>query len=108
MQMHIVEVDEDLGDLLPLYFTSLQKQICNLKEGISKTDLTLCKRIGHNLKGSGGGYGFEHISTLGEKIEDAGTSGDVQTISDNIEKLEAYLGSIKVKCGDKILSPIAS
>jgi HPt (histidine-containing phosphotransfer) domain-containing protein len=52
--------------------------------------------IGHSVKGSGGGYGFDAISEIGFQIEQAALNEDRERIADEIEKLAAYLEPMEI------------
>ena len=51
--------------------------------------------IGHSMKGAGGGYGFDEITTLGAQIEDAALAHDVSQIEKSTDLLEDYLGRVQ-------------
>jgi len=48
------------------------------------------------MKGSGAGYGFAPVSTLGGAIEKAGKTENVEEILTNIDQLAQYLDRITV------------
>lgn len=45
------------------------------------------RRIGHNLKGSGGCYGFPRMSAIGGHLESAGREKDRHGVAANLEAL---------------------
>ena len=48
------------------------------------------------MKGSGAGYGFVPVSTLGASIEEAGKTENVKETQDAIDQLAQYLDRIVV------------
>lgn len=68
-----------------------------LEAAIAKSDLDTTRRIGHSLKGVGGGYGFPEITRLGAAIESAAIEGDAQAALAGLSALAAYLDAIEVE-----------
>ena len=52
--------------------------------------------IGHDLKGTGGGYGFDAISAIGKAIEEAAKMSDSEEILKQIALLKNYLDRVDV------------
>ena len=92
----VVQIDPELEDLIPSYLENLQKNSAEIKRGIEKNEMELCKRLGHNMKGSGGSYGFDFISAIGKEIEDAAKSEKRSEIEDALKKLENYMEQLEI------------
>jgi HPt (histidine-containing phosphotransfer) domain-containing protein len=93
----IITVDSDLEDLIPGFLENRTTDCEKLRAAHADGDLTSIQSIGHNLKGLGGGYGFEKMSELGASIESAAKSGDTGVIPGLINELADYLQHIDVK-----------
>jgi HPt (histidine-containing phosphotransfer) domain-containing protein len=91
-----VEIDHDLEDLIPGYLNNVHANLQKIAEAADRGDLDECRKIGHNLKGSGGGYGFAEITRYGKLIEEGGKSGDPASIRAAVKDLEAYLARVDV------------
>lgn len=91
-----VTVDADLEDLIPDYLENRQEDIKQLKADLEKDDFENTRIIGHSMKGSGGGYGFEKISGIGALIEQAAKNRNSEEIKKQIEELSDYLDRLKV------------
>ena len=48
------------------------------------------------MKGDGGGYGFDHISEIGARLEHAAKQHDLPTIELYIVELEDFLNRVTV------------
>lgn len=57
----------------------------------STPNLEKIKRIGHNIKGSAGLYGFSELSEIGFKIENTVQSGDIKNLSTIVDELQSFL-----------------
>jgi len=72
------------------------KDIIALRTCLTVGDFEKIRTIGHSMKGSGGGYGFDTITDLGEQIEDAALASDTSEIDQAVQKLEDYVNRVKV------------
>jgi hypothetical protein len=52
--------------------------------------------IGHNMRGTGKGYGFEPITEIGKALEHAGQSADAGAIRFELTNLSKYLSEVDV------------
>ncbi|MBW1972371.1 MAG: Hpt domain-containing protein [Deltaproteobacteria bacterium] len=92
----IVKVDADLEDLIPDYLQNREKDIESIQEAISNQDYEAIRIIGHSMKGSGSGYGFEEISNIGKDIEEGAKRKDLDLIRNSLKKLLSYLKRVEV------------
>ncbi len=91
-----VKVDPDLAELIPGYIENRRKDILSIKENIGSKNFESIGMLGHSMKGSGGGYGFNYISEVGKLIEDAARDSDVESLEAQIVNLEDYLNRLDV------------
>ena len=94
--IHEVQIDRFIEDLIPGFLNNRREDIKSLREAVETGDMQLLQRLGHTMKGTGAGYGFETISEIGEAIERASLQNDGDTISQLTQKLETYLDTLKV------------
>ena len=92
----IAHVDPDLADLIPGYLANRKKDIAAIHEAVEKKDLDTVRILGHSMKGSGGGYGFQTITNIGMLLEKAAQEGRNDGIRAQIERLEDYLRQIEI------------
>lgn len=92
----IVQVDPDLADLIPGYLAHRKMDIAAIREALDKNDLDTVRILGHSMKGSGGGYGFQTITDIGGVLEKAAQEGLNDRIRVQIERLEEYLRQIEI------------
>lgn len=92
----LVHVDPELLDLIPEFMENRRADVIELIEALESGHYDLVRRLGHNLKGSGGAYGFDCLTNLGEAIEDAALQADVAMIRSSIAKLADYLARVEV------------
>ena len=92
-----VRVDRELEGLVPRFLGNCRRDLGLLEAAIAKSDLDTTRRIGHSLKGVGGGYGFPEITRLGAAIESAAIAGDARAALAGLSALAAYLDAIEVE-----------
>ena len=91
-----VIVDADLEDLVPGFLDNRNKDVANLKTLLDARDWSELRRVGHSMKGVGGGYGFDAITDFGATIEKAALDEDRETIASAVESLGDYLSRVEV------------
>jgi HPt (histidine-containing phosphotransfer) domain-containing protein len=92
----IVHPDPDLADLVPLYLERRESDVVSLDEALRTNDYATVHILGHSMKGSGGGYGFDGITEIGLRIESAGKNEDTDAARTAIEDLKSYLSHLEV------------
>ena len=97
MEKITVTVDADLADLIPGFLQNRARDLRQLSEGLSRGDFDAIRIIGHSMKGSGGGYGFDALTDLGAAIETAAKAADAAAIASLMGELDAYLQRVEVK-----------
>lgn len=92
----IVSGDPELATLIPFFLDNRRKDVCIIKQAMAHADYERIRIMGHSIKGSGGGYGFDTITELGAQIESAATARDRTKITQALELLREYLERVQV------------
>jgi len=93
----VVCVDAELADLIPGFLKNRRRDVKSLLEALNTGDYQTIQTVAHQLKGVGGGYGFDVITTIGGAIEQAAQQEIVVEIRKRIRELAAYLAQVKVR-----------
>jgi HPt (histidine-containing phosphotransfer) domain-containing protein len=93
----IVRPEPDLADLVPVYMERRQRDVIGLEDALLLGDYGTICILGHSMKGSGGGYGFDGISEIGLRLESAGRDSDYRPARLAIDDLKSYLGNVEVR-----------
>ncbi len=91
-----VHVDASLKDLAVNYLANRRRDIGVITEALKRGDYEPIRAIGHNIKGTGAGYGFDFISEIGDGLEQAAPQGDAAAISKLTTELADYLRRLDV------------
>jgi len=92
----IVYVDPDLEELIPGFMDNRRSDIKMIGELLADEEFDEIKRVGHSMKGSGGGYGFNEITQIGKVIEEAAQVHDYSAIQRMNRYLTKYLEKVQI------------
>ena len=91
-----IRVDADLQELIPGYLVNREKDLLMYQQALEKDDFDSIALLGHSMKGSGGGYGFNDLSQIGRAIEKAAKSRDKESVRKSIIDLTVYLKKLEI------------
>jgi HPt (histidine-containing phosphotransfer) domain-containing protein len=92
----VVYIDPELEELIPGFFENRRNDIKTIQEALIKGDYEKIKILGHCMKGSGGGYGFDGISRIGDLLEQAAEKQDSEEIQKGLNQLLTYLEKVEI------------
>lgn len=93
---YVAYIDIDLEDLIPDFLDNRRKDVVQIGQLLCDGNLQEIRRLGHSMKGSGGGYGFDEVGEIGGKIEAAALAGDTTVIEKQVEALSEYVANVKI------------
>lgn len=91
-----VYIDPDLEDIIPTFLANRQKDLRTLRTAITEKDFETIRILGHRMRGDGGGYGFNAISTIGGAMELAAGRRDEPAIQRQTAELEDFLSRVYI------------
>jgi HPt (histidine-containing phosphotransfer) domain-containing protein len=91
-----VEISQDLEVLIPRYLERRHKEVDIFRTQLTAGDFEALRVGGHSLKGSGGGYGFPLLTTIGATIEVAAKVKDTSAIELALAQYADYIQRIEV------------
>ena len=92
----IVVIEEDLQELIPGYLENRRKDVAAIVAALEQGDFETIRSLGHMMKGSGGGYGFDEITEIGRACEDAAKRSQAREVRDQVDRLTVYLDHVVV------------
>jgi PAS domain S-box-containing protein len=84
-------VADGVAALVPVYLASKPKQIEDARAALALNDFDPVRRFGHNLRGTGAGYGFPRIEEIGAALENAASEKDEESIRMQLEALSRFV-----------------
>ena len=91
-----VNVDSELRELIPGFLENRARDAARMKEALERQDYEFLMRLGHSMKGVGGGYGFDEITRLGAEIERAAAARDAAMLGGLSAQLNEYVQRVMV------------
>jgi PAS domain S-box-containing protein len=85
-----------LEGLVPNYLANIRRGMDTIRVGVESKDCTVARRLGHQFKGTGEGYGFPEIARSGAALELAGMAANEDEIRSQLVVLAAYLDRVRV------------
>ncbi len=94
--MITLHVDQGLAEIVPGFLENRRRDVQTIETALQENNLSQIEVIGHRMKGDGGGYGFDVISTIGEALEQAALREDRDAIRRRTAELIDFLGRVTV------------
>ena len=83
--------DEEWAEMQEMYINFTSKELGKVEENIDTATMESLRTFGHNIKGSGGMYGFDSVTDLGAKIEAAAKEDKLEDIKSFFKELNDFL-----------------
>lgn len=89
--------DEDFKELLEMFVDGLNEKRDLLSSAFNQQDFEALRKVSHQLKGSGGGYGFAGLSERAAHLEEACKhSMGADVIAERLESFLSYMSRVVV------------
>jgi HPt (histidine-containing phosphotransfer) domain-containing protein len=92
----VIHAEVDLEDLIPGFLENQRRAAEKILNLVESDDYESIQRIGHSMKGSGGSYGFDEITSIGSYLELAAQDQNLTEIGIQTEALFRYLNCVEV------------
>ena len=85
--------DDEWAEMQEMYVKHTSKELLSIKEALENKSFDSLRTFGHNIKGSGGMYGFNEVTEIGAVIETAAKEQNMDLIKSNLDILDLFLKS---------------
>ena len=68
--------DPDMAEVIEAFVRQLPDRCQSMREALKNSDLPTLQRLAHQMKGSGGSYGYPVLTQAGSELESAAKAGD--------------------------------
>jgi signal transduction histidine kinase/CheY-like chemotaxis protein len=92
-----VSVEDWLKPVVGGYLEKRRADVGKLWAALDRADYSVIRLLGHQMAGTGGGYGFAPITEIGSALEEAALASDAGRVRASIQELERYLGALQVE-----------
>lgn len=86
--------DDDFAELLEMFVDAMAEKRALLEEAYQSQDWDQLQVTSHQLKGSGGGYGFPGLTAIAARLEQACKDDDEPTIKLEFAAILDYLSRV--------------
>ena len=93
----LVRVGSSLAGLIPGYLEGRRRDVATIAAALEGSDYDNVRVLGHNMKGSGAGYGFSRITQIGANLEQAARRCAPEEIRAGSAELLRYLDGLHVE-----------
>jgi HPt (histidine-containing phosphotransfer) domain-containing protein len=90
--------DEDFQELLVDFVQSAHERTATLSEAFQQGSVDTVRTLAHQLKGAGGGYGFDDLSVIAAELEQAckAETPNIDEIGQRLDTLLDHLRRVSV------------
>ena len=85
--------DDEWAEMQEMYINHTFKELNNIVENFESASFDSLRIFGHNIKGSGGMYGYNEVTNLGAEIETAAKNEERESIRLHLDSLRKFLKS---------------
>ncbi len=91
-----VRAKDRIAERVPAYLRSCRQNVIAMSDALDRADFGAVTILGHNMRGSGGAFGFQTITDIGAELQRAGETANVDTSRRCVAELSSYLDRIEV------------
>jgi HPt (histidine-containing phosphotransfer) domain-containing protein len=85
----------EFAELRSQYLDNRASELKALASALDRSEFTKLAAAGHNLKGTGGAYGFAELTEIGKALEVAAKDGDPLRVQILLGRVAFYLGLVR-------------
>jgi len=89
-------VNQKIAARVPAYLQNCRQDVITMTEALDRIDFETVTILGHNMKGSGGAYGFQAITDICAALEFAAANSDEGASRKSLIELSRYLDRIQI------------
>ena len=92
----LVRPNSRVADLIPGFLQNRRQDVIAMLSALDRDDFETVQRLGHDMKGAGGSWGFQAITDIGGDLEEAAQSADSDASRICVGELSRYLDRVEV------------
>ena len=88
-------VNPKFADRIPAYLRNCRQNGIVMLDALDRVDFETVKYLGHQMRGSGGAFGFQAITDIGAELQQAAESSDTEASRKWVGELSRYLDRVE-------------
>jgi len=86
-----IDVDAQIAALVPRFLANRAADVVKIRTALAARDFDTIRQAAHSMKGSGTGYGFPEITSLGAAMEESARLQEAAATMELVTRLEDFL-----------------
>jgi HPt (histidine-containing phosphotransfer) domain-containing protein len=95
MDTTVGSVNPKFADRIPAYLQNCRQNGIAMLDALDRVDFETVKYLGHQMRGSGGAFGFQAITDIGAELQQAAESSDTEASRKWVGELSRYLDRVE-------------
>ena len=95
MDTILVRAESKFADRIPAYLRNCRQNGIVMLDALDRVDFETVKYLGHQMRGSGGAFGFQAITDIGAELQQAAESSDTEASRKWVGELSRYLDRVE-------------
>jgi PAS domain S-box-containing protein len=92
----LVRVNPKFADLTPQFLINCRRNVTTMLSALDRADFETVTMLGHQMRGSGGAYGFQPITDIGAALQQASESADIDASRKSVGDMSNYLDRVEI------------
>ena len=92
-----IAMEEGLEDFVPEYLANRRKELPLLETLLKAGEFDRIRRMAHDIKGTGNGFGFPRLTELASAMEVSAKELNAEAIEGCLASLRSYLERVRLK-----------
>ena len=93
----LVQENASYADIVVQFVDGLSRRLTTMEDALRQADFDALRAAAHQLKGSGGGYGYPVLTELAAKLEKQANAGSLETCATQINELKELCKRVVVR-----------
>jgi HPt (histidine-containing phosphotransfer) domain-containing protein len=95
MDTILVRAKPKFADRIPAYLQNCRQNVIAMLDALDRGDFETVTILGHQMRGSGGTYGFQAITDIGAALQQASESADIDASRKWVGDMSSYLDRVE-------------
>jgi CheY-like chemotaxis protein len=95
MEPILLRAKSRFADRIPAYLQNCRQNVVVMLDALDRVDFETVTSLGHQMRGSGGAFGFQAITDIGAALQQAGESADNDVSRKWVRELSNYLDGVE-------------
>ena len=94
LQLILLRAIPRFADRIPAYLQNCRQNIVVMLDALDRVDFETVTSLGHQMRGSGGAFGFQAITDIGAELQQAAESADDDVSRKWVRELSNFLDGV--------------